>query len=160
MYNYGNDITPMEMKRFTLALEQSNVYTLLILNDKNVLIGTVLMYANGRRKNYACVTLFHSKLYWRAYGRSNDANKKASENVVYATGMAIENMVNMLKEEVKDTVEWNDEEAINTIRNIDINDMKAKNTGYHILKDIGFKLQYVIGCWNPGRWCTDETINR
>ncbi len=46
MYNYGNDITPMEMKRFTLALEQSNVYTLLILNDKNVLIGTVLMYAS------------------------------------------------------------------------------------------------------------------
>lgn len=28
--------------------------------------------------------------------------------------------------------------------------------GFH--KDIGFKI-HIMGCWNPGRWCSDEEIN-
>ena len=142
-------LTDKEVIKFRELLNNTNVNVYALTNKNNVLLGNIVMYSNGRTKNYVSFTLFTDASLICVQGKSPDTGAGMDMNLTYAFENAVVHMINILNSSDTKNIKWSDAEAIEIIRNIDISEMYDEHRGVFLFRDIGLKIRYMMNCLNP-----------
>ncbi len=142
----NTELKQMDLIRFRTLVNNSNVDTYALTNKDNVMLGMVTWYSNGRTKNYVSFTLFHKDSFLRTQGKSSDSGAGRDFNIACALEHAVIRMIAKLKSEEANNLVWDDEKAIEQIRNINIPEMCDEHKGIFYFRDIGLRVRYMMGC--------------